>query len=368
MPSNSKLSLDGWNVNSGFVDAELSGNNYTVSEASTDCGILFVSDQNDSTRLMGLVYPGQTDHTINSSSTVLAMLMKMPVVNSLNSSGQLNLIQVLKDNPLFDEAVLEFETAFLQNKPLFDTTNNAFKSKLRSLFESAAVKNQNENQPHMNIIRVGRNIAVQNPGYAISHYVGIYKDNVKLDYSFMLDPYQFYSGTLAEFLASPGRSPNIIEKIFPLEGDGNFEIKVRTGKPPFDTCFYALGTNISICNDSTEYYKSLIPGNWVDSAYTDYGNDGDYDFVTENKFILFADGTGKRISEMHYSNGFTDYTDPSYPDDPYLHLVWTITPSSNGYTMDYWDQRWGISATGRITPALSYKWVVQGIIGVCSKE
>lgn len=228
LPSNSSKSLSGWNVNSGFLSSQLKGNKYTLDEASSDFGLLFLSDENDEPQLMRLVYSGQTDQKINCSSTVLAMLMKMPIVNSLSSEGQLKLIQDIQANPLFGEAVSEFEIAFQQNKPLFDTTNITFHSKLRSIFETSILKSQKMNNPHVTIYTVGRNLVIQNPGYAISHYVGIYKNNERIT-SFALDPYQYFFGDISEFLSSFIDSPTVIEKIYPMKGDGDFEIRVRTG-------------------------------------------------------------------------------------------------------------------------------------------
>lgn len=55
LPSSSSKSLSGWSVNSGFLSSQLKGNKYTLGEASSDFGLLFLSDENDEPQLMRLV-------------------------------------------------------------------------------------------------------------------------------------------------------------------------------------------------------------------------------------------------------------------------------------------------------------------------
>ncbi len=229
LPAGSTVNTAGWKVNSGFAETQVSGNKFNLSKASNDYGILFVSDQNGTERLMGLVYEGQTNFVINSESTVLAMLMKMPAVSSLNSEGKLNLLKSITKNPAFAGTVQEFETAFLQNKSLFDSTNSIFLAKLVNLFEKAASK-ITDNRPNVNIVRAGRTIAFQNPGWAFSQSIGVYKNGSRVK-SMILDRYQWYASSIPEIITAIGNPPNPIEQIYTMEGDGDYEFRVRTGRP-----------------------------------------------------------------------------------------------------------------------------------------
>ena len=125
-------------------------------------------------------------------------------------------------------------------------------------------------------------------------------------------------------------------------------------KPASDTCFAVKGDKIIFCSDSIQYYKSMVPGNWITTYYYDslYGT-----FHEEDKYVLFADGTGKRTStcsawdtDKRLCQDHTGSVDP----DPYYNLVWTITGLNEGYIMSWWDKRWGQPTSGRITPALSF--------------
>jgi uncharacterized protein (TIGR02145 family) len=241
LPAGSAINLSGWSVNSGLSLSTLVNDSFNLTQVSPQFSLVFASDATDRERLMGLVYPGQTDFTINSSTTVLAMLMKMPPVISLTSQGQLNLINSIRSSALFNEAVSEFERAFTQNKDLFDTTNTVLADKLSALFENAALRIEETNSNStVNIIRAGRNVIVQNPGKPYAQRVGIYKGQ-DLVHSFTLGRYQFFAGSIAELINAAGNPPEPIESApYTLEGDGEFYIKVRTGKP-----FSGVNDNLS---------------------------------------------------------------------------------------------------------------------------
>lgn len=106
LPTNSTFNVEGWSVNGEFSEDLVSNDAYELEAVSPDFGVIYVSDLSDNERLLGLVYPGQNNYSISCSSTVLAMLMKMPVVNSLTTSGKLNLISSI-------EAILNLNKPFL---------------------------------------------------------------------------------------------------------------------------------------------------------------------------------------------------------------------------------------------------------------
>jgi uncharacterized protein (TIGR02145 family) len=232
LPAGATINLSGWSVNSGLSVSTMVNDSFNLPEVSTQFSLIFASDENDRERLMGLAYPGQTDFTINSSTTVLAMLMKMPSVISLTPQGQLKLINSIRSSALFNEAVTEFEFAFTQNKDLFDTTNTVLSDKLSALFESASLRIAETNSNStVNIIRAGRTVIVQNPGKPYAQRVGIYRGQ-ELVNSFTLGRYQFFSGSISELINAVGNPPEPIQSNpYTFQGDGEFYIKVRTGKP-----------------------------------------------------------------------------------------------------------------------------------------
>lgn len=284
LPIGEVVNFTGWSVNSGLSVSAMVNDSFNLPEISTQFSLVFATDANDRERLMGLAYPGQTDFTINSSTTVLAMLMKMPSVISLTSQGQLNLINSIRSSTLFNDAVAEFELAFTQNKDLFDTTNTVLADKLSALFENASLRIEETNSSStVNIIRAGRNVIVQNPGKPYAQRVGIYKGQ-ELVNSFTLGRYQFFSGSIAELINAVGNPPEPIESNpYTFQGDGDFYIKVRTGKP-----FSGVNDNLSrdafkenmfdVITDYVSFYLPNKPNaaclseirNWTINEVDDY--------------------------------------------------------------------------------------------------
>jgi uncharacterized protein (TIGR02145 family) len=230
-PGVTTANIEGWTVVSPFSKTNVVEGNYSLPDTSRNMSLIFVSDKNNEEKLLGLVYPGQTDFSINARSTVLAILMKMPPVASLSKEGQMKLLNAIKSDSKFNEAVQLFEAAFNQNKPLFDTSNVELNNTLVSLFESASSKRiAQTNFANVNIIRAGRNLVVQNPGKGIFQKVGLYKDG-QLVNTYDLPRYQQYPSSIGEFIRAIGNPASPIEVPINLSGDGKFEVKTRTGKP-----------------------------------------------------------------------------------------------------------------------------------------
>jgi uncharacterized protein (TIGR02145 family) len=229
LPAGSGLNLSGWTISAGLSDTTLKDNKYALGKVSNDFDIVFLADQNGNDRMMGIYYEGQTDFTINSASTVLAMLMKMPAVNSLTAAGKLNLLNSLKANPGFTESVAAFEQRFLQNVPLFDQSDTLFRNKLANLFQKVAGR-MNGGFRNIDFIRAGKTIAFQNPGWAFAQTIGVYKNGSRVA-MLSLDRYQWFANSLPELMNLYGNPPNPIKTEYTMDGDGIYEFKVRTGKP-----------------------------------------------------------------------------------------------------------------------------------------
>ena len=231
LPVGSQVNLNGWSVNSGFSRSSVTNNKYKLEKADKSFNMVFVSDQNGNERLIGLFYKGQKDFTINSATTITAMLMKMPFVASLSDSGQLLLMKSIQSNASFPDVVNEFEKAFLQNKLLFDSSNSILNTKLINLYNQVTKRGTGTAvDQNINFIRANRTIAFQNPGWSFSQMIGIYKDGVLIK-SMPLDRYQFFAGSVLELINLIKNPQNPIEQIYTMEGDGKFEFKVRTGLP-----------------------------------------------------------------------------------------------------------------------------------------
>lgn len=71
----------------------------------------------------GYNYPGQTDHSISSESTGLALLMNTLTLRSLFMAGKLEIIGKIKANAVYKELVNQISRGVQSGRALTDTTN-----------------------------------------------------------------------------------------------------------------------------------------------------------------------------------------------------------------------------------------------------
>lgn len=255
VPEGMRTSSDGWKVNSGFEEVSVQDGKYTIGVAEEGFSLQFVSDATGKDVLLGLKYPGQTDFTIDASGTVVALLMQLPAVGSLTTEGKQNLIRSVRSNSHFIGVVESLETRLAEGKELFDTTGNSFFEQLGTLFEASALRTGGVSQ-NINLIRSGKNLTFQNPGKPFAQVIGIYKDNQRI-HRIELDRYQYFVGSLTAIPGAIGNPDKVIEQTYTLGGDGEYEIRVRTGNMLGDLeATEALKANLA--NLSLDYIGSLL--------------------------------------------------------------------------------------------------------------
>lgn len=230
LPKGMTTNLKDYTVNSGYSNYLVSDSIYEVSAKPTTFDIQFVSDALGKEILMGFTYPGQTDFTINSTSTVLAMLLKTPAVSSLTTQGKIDFINQCKSNPLFSSTVDSLELSLKNGNSLFDTTKSGFIIQLSKLFESAANRPIKTLSQNVNILRAGKDLLFQNPGNAYVQVIGIYKNNTLVK-TFTLNRYVHFVSSISEIIGAIASSPDPIQQSYTMDGDGQYEFHIRTGKP-----------------------------------------------------------------------------------------------------------------------------------------
>lgn len=230
LPTGLSANTNEWTVNSGFGETNITEGRYAVLENSNGFNPQFVSDAQDNVILMGYSYPGQKDKTISAQSTVLAMTMLLPGVSSLNEQGKLDLINKIKNNAKFNEAVVLLENQLSGGGKLFDTLNGgAYYEKITELFSSAALRTRSTENESVNFIVSGKTVIFQNPGKAFNQMVGIYK-NENLVKRFFLPRYQYVATSITEGISNTFTPPEPIEEVYTFPADGNYDVKIRTGK------------------------------------------------------------------------------------------------------------------------------------------
>lgn len=259
LPAGVTTALSTLNVASAIGTSTVQGTAYNVRGFTSEYASELVYNTNGDVILMGYNYPNQNDFTINTKSTALALIMNMPIVNSLTKVGKGRLVQRTLNDPNLPSLVQSIDALLIANKTLFDTTNTVMFQKLASLFQSATQRVDNLQRDIINFTRINKDITFTNTS-ASSSVVGIYKGGQRVQY-FKIDRVDVAPTSVIDIatnLYNNYISPTDPKSYkFTMTSDGDYQIKIRTGKP---------GTN----DGSLEYKEALI------ANLTDYAGD----FVT----------------------------------------------------------------------------------------
>lgn len=229
LPNGMPQSTSGFNVNSFYTEQTLTDNNYQITVQKNEFNIQFLSNQVGKNILLNLSYPGQTDFTIDSKSTLLALIFKLPALNSLTKDGKINFINKLRISPKYLDALNELELHIKADKDVLDTSNSVLNQKLGLLFDDASQRRSGfgvNGQVYIN--RANRNIIFGNPGVSCSQVIGIYSNNQRIQ-KIELDRYKFFTTSVIDILTAIGNPPNPIEASYAFPQDGIYQIKVRNG-------------------------------------------------------------------------------------------------------------------------------------------
>jgi hypothetical protein len=233
--------------------SDVINNEFEITVAKNETNTLYVVDQNEKVVLMGYYYPNQTDFTINSESTLIAMMMSLPISQTLNINGKESFLNTLKLDPEFQNLKSSLENLINQGFSPLDTNQETFAINLISFFEEVANRSsQNQNDQPVTIFQQNREFIFQNPGKTYTSYVGIYKDNQRLE-SLKIDRVKFVPTSISQILLSIfdnyADDIDIIEEAYTLPSDnGVYDIRIRTGRQLSSADDYegalALGANI----------------------------------------------------------------------------------------------------------------------------
>lgn len=221
-----------WKVNSGLSDTVVVGDHYSVEVAEGAFGIQMVSDSNDREVLLGVSYPGQLDFTINLESTITAMLLCFPDVHWLSSQGKIKFIDKIQNSPRLPDAVAMLRADLIAGKSLFDVDSSRFLffNTMSELYTEASAQRVAGGLASVDIIRQGKTVLFQNPGKPFNQVIGVFKDGNKVA-TLELGRYKFFASNLGELAGSVNNPEQPLEQTFQMSTDGNYEFRVRTGRP-----------------------------------------------------------------------------------------------------------------------------------------
>ena len=245
VPNGTTTDVNTFKVLSVLQETNVANSSYTVETYSDDFTTQIVSNANDKVVMMGYNYPGQTDHTISSRSTALALVMNCPASIFLTPNGKQQLISNVLASPKLGNLVSAIDNIILSNSNLFDTANNTIAGALDMLFTDASFKTDNSQTTSPVIFtKAGKILSFQNNTRANSTVVGIYKGGQRIQ-KIVVDGLQIFPTSISEIINGYGgisADPVLNDYTLPA-GNADYEIKMRTG----------LLTN----NDgSTEYYEA----------------------------------------------------------------------------------------------------------------
>lgn len=271
LPANNSIDVESLTVQSITGLSSISNSQYEIQSVSDVVNTLFVIDQSEKVILMGYTYPNQSDYTIDSESTLIALLMNLPLAQTLSTQGKVSFVNQIKQDPNFHDLKIDLESLINQGISPLNTNQTEFALKLISFFEVNAnsngvnknIVNKKNDQP-VTIYQQGREFIFQNPGKTYSSYVGIYKDKQRIE-TIKLDRVKFVPTSISQILKgildNYTNGPDVVEVPYTLPSEnGEYEIKIRTGKEYSDDGGYeaALALTNNVKDIALDVFLDLL--------------------------------------------------------------------------------------------------------------
>ncbi|MCE6991462.1 lipocalin family protein [Dyadobacter sp. CY323] len=186
--------------------------------------------------LLGYNYPGQTDYSISSESTALALLMNTLTLRSLSLSGKLEMIEKIKADPAYKELVQQVTMGLQAGRAVTDTTNTEMIQAIATVFKSTTGLRTTATTGYKDPIKIttaNTEVLLQNNQVAHTYVAGVYKDNKAVGPKYVIAGRTLFATSLSEAAAGVfGDGYGIPAPVqFTLSGNGEYTIKIRSGKP-----------------------------------------------------------------------------------------------------------------------------------------
>ncbi len=214
-------SIDENNVKSGLYEINVQGYYSTQ----------FVSNDKNQVLLLGYTYPnGNFDITVK--STALALAMNTPSAMFLTNEGKKQMVEnILVDQnlPILEKAI---ERLISEDLSILDTSSLELLPELDALFKSVVKKKTAKSIP-VNLFQGGRFLTFSTKN-TFNSVVGVYQDGQKLS-QFTIQGVNIFPTSLGQLYTSIVDPTVDIDQIdYEMIGDGQFEFRIRTGKPGFN--------------------------------------------------------------------------------------------------------------------------------------
>ncbi len=264
LPDGVPFDVNSLEIQSFFELGNINENNYSIKVSADVTNTIFVVDSNEEVILMSYTYPGQTDFTINTESTILAMIMNLPVSQSLSIEGKADFINTVKTNVNFNIIASQLDSLLIQGVSPLSVEQDSFGVSLFEFFDEVSNSNRGnlDNEP-VNVLRQDYEFIFQNPGKSYVSYVGVYKEGQQLA-SIKIDRVNFIPTSIVEAIQAVINlgtdDVDIIETPYTLPRDlGEYNIKIRTGRS-IDGTDESLNARVdNSLNFATDILLEIIP-------------------------------------------------------------------------------------------------------------
>ncbi len=236
---------DNLQILSPVSESKVIDGNYVIDTSFNNNKNHLVLNANGELILMRYNSSQNSDYDITVESTALAMVMNTPLVQSLNEEGKRQLLNLLPTKPAFKALIAEISNSIKAGKSFADTNNvNLIQNYKKIIGEvdakliafskpsrgSESIKNSTGFDDPVGIYRNGRKITFVNRGVANYYVIGIYKNKTRVK-KLVLDGINIFSASIGDII-NPILFPDttVSQQTYTLEGDGEFEIKIRSGR------------------------------------------------------------------------------------------------------------------------------------------
>jgi hypothetical protein len=235
LPQNTKADTTGLVVLSGSGSSIPVASKFAI-DTTGKVSTTVLNNAKGEVLLLGYNYPGQTDYSISSESTALALLMNTLTLRSLSTAGKLEMIDKIKKDPIYQELVKQISLGLQSGRAVTDTTNKELMQAIAAVFKSSTGLRTTATAGYSNPVKIttaNTEVMLQNNNVAHTYVAGVYKDNKAVGPKYVIGGRTLFATSLAEAAAgvfgdgygmpSPAQ--------FTLSGDGEYTIKIRSGKP-----------------------------------------------------------------------------------------------------------------------------------------
>lgn len=232
IPEKSPIEVKQLKVFSNDSTAVLIDGRYSVDTLGA-FATLIVTDENDKIVMLGYSYPGQTNFDISAKSTILAIMMNLPIVFDLTRPGKLALIEKILKDPNLTPAVESLENLLSNGSSFAETPSADLFSKLSMLGKTVSLRQQTVTS-RVNPVEfktAGSSISVQSTGVSHSYAGAVYR-NGNVHQSFSLKGrkvlassiLEIYQGLFGEGYTEPGSF------ITSFTEPGEYNFQLRSGR------------------------------------------------------------------------------------------------------------------------------------------